>query len=203
MTEHAENSLHEVPGSDVKLTDQELTAYNTAMQAIDGDLSIMRPVREALSRLERVQWTNSEPKSFDTITTPEGNWQAHGLLLKLLRCEVFLCRNANGDQWAVIQKLQASSPYAQAHGATDILVKGIDASIVAREYMAQMRHTLRFMARNAEVKAQKIVWEQFPDDHPAKVIHAISERCDSVAEGREVIKQERTQSVRQSRGIGI
>jgi len=67
----------------------------------------------------------------------------------------------DGDEWAVIQRLEAS-PYTQAHGDTEILLKGSGLREVATEYMAQMRHTLRFMARNAEVKAQRIIWEQFP-----------------------------------------
>ena len=202
MLKREGNPLHEMPGSEVKLTDEQLTAYNAAFQTIEGDLLAMQPVREAVNRLEHVQWERPVPKAFDTLTTPEGKWNAHALLLKLFRTEVLLCRKAGGDEWAVIQRLVAS-PYTQAHGDTELLLKGNDAREAATEYMAQMRHTLRFMARNAEVKAQKIVWEQFPDDHPGKVVHAIAERCDSIAAGAEVIKQTQAQSVRQSRGIGI
>jgi len=120
---------------------------------------------------------------------------------KLFRTEILFCREADGDEWTVIQLLEAS-PYTQAHGDTEILLKGNGPREVVTEYMAQMRHTLRFMAPNAEVKAQKIIWEQFPDDHPGKVIRAISQQCDSVAEGTEVIKQTQAQSVRQLRGRG-
>ena len=203
MLKRQGNPLHEVPGSDVRLTDEQFAAYNAAYQTIEGDLSAMKPVREALSRLEHVRWEQPMPEAFDTLTTPEGRWKAHGLLLKLFRTEILLCRRAEGNEWAVIQRIQKGSPYAQAQGDVEILLKGNDVREVATEYAVQMRHTLRFMARNAEVKAQKIVWEQFPDDHPGKVIRALSERCDSVAEGTEAIKQTQTQSVRQSRGIGI
>lgn len=202
MLKREGNPLHEVPGSGVKLTGEQLAAYNAAFQSIEGDLSIMRPVREALSRLEHVQWERPVPKAFAVITTPEGEWNAHALLLKLFRTEILLCRKAGGDEWAVIQQLDAS-PYTQVHGSIEILLKGNGPREVATEYMAQMRHTLQFMARNAEVKAQKVVWEQFPDDHPGKVVRAISERCDSVAEGTEAIKRAQTQSVRHSRGIGV
>ncbi|HUA37424.1 MAG TPA: hypothetical protein VMA35_03370 [Candidatus Sulfopaludibacter sp.] len=179
-----------------------MAAYTAAFQTIEGDLSAMQPVREAVSRLEHVQWERPVPKAFAIIATPEGEWNAHALLLKLFRTEILLCRKAGGDEWAVIQQLQAS-PYTQVHGRIEILLKGNGPREVATEYMAQMRHTLQFMARNAEVKAQKVVWEQFPDDHPGKVVRAISERCDSVAEGTEVIKQTQTQSVRRSRSIGV
>ena len=202
MSQHEESSLHAVPGSDIKLTDGQLAAYNAAFQTIEGDLAAMQSVRETVNRLEHVQWEGSVPKAFDSLTTPEGEWNAHALLLKLFRTEVFLCRKAGGDEWAVIQRLMGS-PYTRAHGDTELLLKGNGPREAAAEYMAQMRHTLRFMARNAEVKAQKIVWEQFPDDHPSRVVRAISERCYSIAEGTEAIKQEQAHSVRQSSGIGI
>ena len=114
----------------------------------------------------------------------------------------FAARQAGGDQWAVIQRFQHNSPYAQAHGETDILLKGNDVRELMTEYMAQMRHTVRFMARNAEVKAQKIIWEQAPDD-PGKVVRAIFERCDAVAENTQAVKESQVHAVRQSRGVGI
>jgi hypothetical protein len=52
MEKREGNPLHEVPGSDTRLTDEQLAAYNAAFQTIEGDLSTMRPAREALSRLE-------------------------------------------------------------------------------------------------------------------------------------------------------
>jgi hypothetical protein len=56
MEKREENPLHEVPGSEARLTDGQLAAYTAAFQTIEGDLATMRPVREALSRLEHVQW---------------------------------------------------------------------------------------------------------------------------------------------------
>jgi hypothetical protein len=204
MSNHEGNPLHEVQGSDARLNDSQFAAYNAAFETIDRDLSAMKPVREALSRLEHVQWERPMPKSFQTITTPEGTWTAHALLLKLFRTQVLLCRKLDGNEWVVIQQLE--SPQGRLiHGEHEILLKGNDVRQLATKYMAQMRHTLRFMARNAEVKAQKIVWEQVPENNPGEVVRAISELCTGVVEGKEVIKQEQTQSMRksQSRGIGI
>jgi hypothetical protein len=203
MLKRAGNPLHKVPDSHVLLTDEQLAAYNAAFQAIEGDLSDVEHVRKELNRLEQINLNKPVPKAFDTLTTPEGKWDAHAQLLKLFRSEIFLCHQADGGQWAVIQLFQHNSPYAQAHGDTDILLKGNDVRELMTEYMAQVQHTLRFMARNTAAKAQKIVWEQFPDDHPGKVVHAISERCSNVAENTEAIKQAQKYSVRQSRGIGI
>jgi len=188
MEKREGNPLHEVPGSDARLTDGQLAAYNAAFQTIEGDLSTMRPVREALSRLEHVQWERPVPKAFANLTTPEGEWNAHALLLKLFRTEIFLCRKADGDEWAVIQRL-VTSPYTQAHGDTEILLKGSGPREVATEYMAQMRHMLRFMAGNAEVKAQKIVWEQFPDDIRAKSFAPFQSDATALPKARKLLSR--------------
>jgi hypothetical protein len=194
--------LHHVADSEQRLDDKQFAAYNAAFQTIEGDLSGVKRAREELNRLEQVNLDKPIPKAFDTLATPEGEWNAHAQLFKSIRSEIFLCRQAGGDQWAVIQRFQHNSPYAQAHGDTDILLKGNDVRELMTEYMAQMRHTVRFMARNAEVKAQKIIWEQAPDD-PGKVVRAIFERCNAVAENTQALKQSQVHAVRQSRGVGI
>jgi hypothetical protein len=193
--------FHDVPGTEVKLTDSQLAAYNTVFETIEGDVLNMKPVREALNRLEMVHWEKPAPKAFDTLTTKEGEWTAHAQLLKLPRSEILLGRQ--GTEWAVIQRLQPKGAYAQAHGETDILLKGNNVRELMTEYMEQMQHTLKFMARNLAAKAQQLVWAQFPDDNPSKIVRAISERCSSIAENTESVRQSQTQSVRQSRGIGI
>ena len=194
--------LHEMPGSTVKLTDSQLEAYDAVFKAIEHELLDVKHVREQLNRLEQVNLEKPVPKAFDTITTPEGEWKAHAQLLKLFRSEILLGRQ-DEKEWAVIQRLQSKSIYAQAHGETDILLKGNDVREVMTEYMAQVRHTLRFMARNLAAKAQQVVWEHFPDDNPSLVVRALSERCSHVAENNQTVRQSQTETVRQSRGIGI
>jgi hypothetical protein len=193
---------HTVPGSTAQLTDNQMEAYNAAFRAIEHELLDVKKVREELNRLEQVNLDKPVPKAFATITTPEGDWKAHAQLLKLFRSEVLLGRQGE-NEWAVIQKFQPRSIYAQAHGETDILLKGNDVREVMTEYMAQVRHTLRFMARNLAAKAQQVVWEHFPDDNPSLVVRALSERCSHVAENNQAVKQSQTETMRQSRGIGI
>ena len=45
MDKREENPQHEVPGSEARLTDGQLAAYNAAFQTIEGDLATMKPVR--------------------------------------------------------------------------------------------------------------------------------------------------------------
>ena len=46
-----------------------------------------------------------------------------------------------------------------------------------REFAAQARHTLRFMASNLVGKVQKVIWERFPEHNPGKscagTLHAV------------------------------
>jgi hypothetical protein len=193
---------HTVPGSTAQLTDSQMEAYNAAFRAIEHELLDVKKVREELNRLEQVNLDKPVPKAFATITTAEGEWKAHAQLLKLFRSEILLGRQGE-NEWAVIQKLQPRSIYAQAQGETDILLKGNDVREVMTEYMAQVRHTLRFMARNLAAKAQQVVWEHFPNDNPSLVVRALSERCSHVAENNQTFKQSHTETMRQSRGIGI
>ena len=84
-------------------------------------------------------------------------------------------------------------------------MKGNDRAELMDEYEAQVQHTLRFMARDLAAKAQTVAWEQFPDDNPAKVVRALSQRCAVAAENSESLKQAEMEKphIRQSHGMSI
>ena len=197
--------MHAVPGVLFQLTDRELESFNAALESIKGDFLEVEPIREELNRLEKVHWDRPPREAFATVTTPEGEWKAYAQLLKPWRSEVLLCQKQNGDEWAVIQRFQPKSAYARAHGETEILLKGNDRCALVDEYMAQVQHTLRFMARNLVAKAQKVAWDNYPDHNPVKVVRAISQRCAMAVENSESLKQAlmAQQSLRQSRGIRV
>jgi len=197
--------MHAVPGVPFRLTDRELASFNTALESIKGDLLEVEPIREGLNRLEKVDWNRPPREAFATVTMPEGEWKAYAQLLKPWRSEVLLCQKDPGGEWAVIQRFKSDSPYAQAHGPTEILMKGNDRAELMDEYEAQVQHTLRFMARDLAAKAQTVAWEQFPDDNPAKVVRALSQRCAVAAENSESLKQAEMEKphIRQSHGMSI
>jgi hypothetical protein len=197
--------MHNVPGVGFRLTDRELESFNAAVESIKGDFLEVQPIREELDRLEKVQWNRPPREAFATVSTPEGEWKAYAQLLKPWRSEVLLCQKANGDEWAVIQQFQPNSPYARAHGGTEILLRGNDRVELMGEYKAQVQHTLRFMARNLVGKAQEVVWKQFPNENPAKVVRALSQHYATAVENSELLKQQQMerQSIRQSRGHGM
>jgi hypothetical protein len=197
--------MHAVPGVPFRLTDRELASFNTALESIKGDLLEVEPIREGLNRLEKVDWNRPPREAFATVATPEGDWKAYAQLLKPSRSEILLCQKENGGEWAVIQRFQPNSHYAQGHGATEILMKGNDRGELMDEYKAQVQHTLRFMARNLAAKAQEVVWENCPDQNPGKVVRAISQRCAMAVENPKSLEQALMEKpgIRQSHGMSI
>jgi len=198
-------NMHAVPGVPFRLTDRELASFNAALESIKGDLLEVEPIREELNRLEKVDWNRTPREAFATVTTPEGEWKGYAQLLKPSRSEILLCQRANGGEWAVIQRFQPNSPYAQGHGATEILMKGNDRGELMDEYKAQVQHTLRFMARNLAAKAQEVAWKNCPDHNPGKVVRAISQRCALAVENPESLEQVLMEKpgIRQSHGMSI
>lgn len=177
---------------------KELEAYNAALRAIRSDFRELEKLQEQLNRLERKSWDDlPNLRRFASLETSDGGrWEAYGFILRPSGSEVLFCRQAEGTQWAVIQRFQPESLYAQTHSSTEVLLTGNDARELAMEYAAQAQHTVRFMASNLVAKAQKIVWDQYSHANPDRVMRALSERCAHAVKNTEVVRE--VQSVTQS-----
>ena len=90
---------------------------------------------------------------------------------------------------------------AHVNGSAQILTQGNDARQLADEFKADTKLTLEFMASNLTAKAQKIVWEQFPEHRFGRIVETISERCGQAVANEEMISQKVTRSI--GRGIGV
>src|SRR5438874_12950513 len=201
---------HTVPGFAGRLTHSELEAYDAAFRTIRQEFSELEKLQDQVNHLAKIRWDHPAVlRHFSSLLTGDARWDAYGVLLKTSASEVLLCRKAEGTEWAAIQRLSVSAPYAQAHGATEVLVTGNDARAVTNEYAAQAQHTLRFMASNLVAKAQKIVWDQYSHANPDRVMRALSERCAHVVKNTEVVrevqsvKESVTQAPRQSRSMRV
>ena len=211
VTRNGQPAEHTVPGFAGRLTRGELDAYNSAFKAIRSDFAELEKLQKQVNHLARIRWDHpASLRHFTSLKTADGTqWNAYGILLKAANSEVLLCRKAEGTEWAAIQRLSVSAPYAQAHGATEVLVTGNDARTVTNEYAAQAQHTLRFMASNLVAKTQKIVWDQYSQANPDRVMRALSERCAHVVKNTEIVqevqslKESVTQAPRQSRSMRV
>ena len=194
-------------GSNAYFTHAERAAYTTAFEAIKPEFEQLTRIKQRLDRFQR-RSAERPADSFGmgvTFAVDGVEWQSRVRLLKLPASEIFLCRDPSEISLAVIQRFQAESPYAKANGNAEILLRGDDASQLVREYAAEVRHTLRFMTSNLVAKAQRVAWEQFPEQNPGKVVRAISKRCQQVAGIRETVVERESVSLstRQARGIRV
>jgi hypothetical protein len=194
-------------GLTAQFTRTERDAYTTAFEAIKPEFEQLTRIKLRLDRFQR-RSAERPADSFGmgvTFAVDGVEWQSQVRLLKLPASEIFLGRDPSGTSFAVIQRFQDEPPYAKANGNAEILLRGDDASQLVREYAAEVRHTLRFMASDLVAKAQRVAWEQFPEQNPGKIVRAISKRCQQVAGNRETVMERESVSlsIRQGRGIGV
>ena len=181
--------------SGCRLSEREINGYRAASSAIAGQLESIKDFKRQLTRSDQV------PESCDfEINTPEiGRWEVRSALLNLNHGEILLCQR--GNAFAVIERFDEDSPYAQANGSAQILLQGNDAHQLTAEFKANAGLTLEFMASNLTAKAQKIVWEQFPEHRFGRIVETISERCGQAVANEEMISQKVTHSIGRSIGV--
>jgi hypothetical protein len=184
-----------VPGHSKPFVGREIEGYRAAFGAIAKEIETANDFAKQL-HIER-QFPQSDDMEIDTPQT--GQWEVGEALLNLKRGEILLCRR--GDEFAVIERFDQDSPYAQAKGQAEILLQGNDANQLADEFKANAQRTLKFMASNATAKAQKIVWGQFYEQKPDEIMAAISERCHQAVANQETISLKMTQSIK--RGMSV
>ncbi len=77
----------------------------------------------------------------------------------------------------------------KANGIAEILLERNDPRELAAAFNENAKHTLEFMASNQVATAQRIIWGQFQEHRPARLVEAISERCRLAVTDEETISQ--------------
>lgn len=170
-------------------TGPERHAYQEALRTIQPEMDELRRLTQQLDQLPQ-RLSERPGNSSDTQPTVHAGgmvWHIQSQLLKLSKSEIFLCRQAGGDEFAVIQRFEDHAPYAKANGSAEIISTGNDARQLISTYGVQARHTLRFMASNLVAKAQKTVWEKFSRQNPARVVRAVSGQCARIVSQAETL----------------
>jgi hypothetical protein len=194
-------------GSPARFTHGEQEAYTAAFKTIQPEFDVIRQIQREVRSFQQTTWKLREGLSDAiAIVTVEGiEWHAQAPLLRLPKCAVFLCRHPTENEFAIIHLFPAESAYAKANGQDQVLLRNSNLRQLVGEYAACVQHTLRFMASNLVARAQRVAWEQFPEQSPGKVVRAISWRCYQVAGNREsVMDAERAgHTARQARGMRV
>ena len=194
LKRNGESIEYSVPNHPGQFTESEIKSYRSAFGAVAGQLNSLIGLKKQLDKLDNLP---SEHEMYAQI----GRWQIHSRLLNLGQSEILLCRLEN--EFSVVECFHDESAYAKKNGGTAILLRGNNPEQLMDDFKANAHLTLEFMASNLTAKAQKVVWEQFPDYRPSYVIAAISERCRQAVSNDETISQSQTMTQAASRGIKI
>ena len=175
-----------MPGYGGRFSTGEMESYRAALRAIASELESATGLREQLKDASGLSdFAEAE------IESPQiGRWEIRAKLLALGKSDILLGQRADGE-FAVIERFPPESLYGKHNGSAEILLQGDDPVKLNRDFTANAQHTLGFMASNLTAKAQKIVWEQFPDHRPGHIVAAITERCHQAIANEESISQNR------------
>lgn len=182
-----ERQEHQVPGGGFgRFTDSEMKGYRAAFSIIATEFESLGALRK---QLEKPATVVASPEN-EICTSQLGVWQVRSTLLNLGPSDILLCQRQN--DFAVIERFRANVPYAKANGIAEILLERSDPRELAAAFNANARHTLEFMASNEVATAQRVIWGQFHEHRPARLVEAISERCRLAVADAETISQTQT-----------
>ena len=191
-------------GSGNDLVGDEALAYRRVSDSMQRDLHQLEKIKAQLNWMEQVRWERPNPPVQETFRASDGTtWDVYAHLVKLPKSRILLCRPRNSPDWSIVQEFEEGSAYARNHGRTEVLAQGQNVRDVVTDYVAQANHTLRFAERNLVAKAQKMVWHQYPQNNPGKIVEALMEHCDKAVTHNRSIGESQTQNIRPSRGMRV
>lgn len=179
----------EVPDYPGRLTATEKRAYSAATANVEGHLHELAEAARALSDVER-QIPRWKVELNDTSAAPilggmdkpaSGDpWHVVKTLVKTSRSELLFCSRAldEGREFAVFEKFDPNSPYAQAQGNPELLLTGDNALGLLEVYLESERQMLQLVKQNIEAAVEESLTEKFPGEDHSRVVRAISARCD-------------------------
>ena len=179
----------EVPDYPGRLTATEKRAYSAAATTIEGHLHELAEAARALSTVEKEipQWkaefndTSAAPilEGMDKPTAGD-QWHVIKSLVKTSRSELLFCSRAldEGREFAVFEKFDPNSAYAQAQGNPELLLTGDNALGLLEVYLESERRMLQLVKQNIEADVEESLTEKFPGEDHSRVVKAISARCD-------------------------
>ena len=179
----------EVPDYPGRLTATEKRAYSAAAATVEGHLRELADAARALSDVEKQipQW-KAEFNDSSAAPILEGKhkptsgdqWHVVKNLVKTSRSELLFCSRAldEGREFAVFEKFDPNSAYAQAQGNPELLLNGDNALGLLEVYLQSERRMLQLVKQNIEATVEESLTEKFPGEDHSRVVRAISARCD-------------------------
>jgi hypothetical protein len=173
------------------MTDSEYAAYFEAFGAIKSAYQTLCLISD---KLREVETTAARPgliedqmvgENVELLETPhhQSPWQICTHLMRLDQNEVLLCQRMaeHGVEYAVMDRLPATSEFAKANGPVDLLQTGNDPYRVLRTYLQAERQALELMVNEITAQVRLLVAERFPEQELNRVVNSITRMCKNVA----------------------
>jgi len=177
---------YSVPGYSFRFTESEIKGYRAAFSVIAPEFESLGELRKQLEKPAAVAASSEK----EICTSQLGVWQVRSTLLNLGQSNILLCHKQN--DFAVMERFRDNVPYAKANGIAEILLERNDPREAVAAFNENAKHTLEFMASNEVATAQRVIWGQFQEHRPARLVAAISERCRLAVSDEETISQTQT-----------
>lgn len=196
---------HTVPDYSGRLTDAEFLAYNSVFGAVEKDFQELSTVANALGEVEKsfaqlVKAASVPPEAATESVEAAGvKWDAIQPLLKVEGSEMLWCRrHVEGTaDYAIVERLDAGSPLAQAQGTTSLQMTGLDAPSLLRNFLHEHRETLGLYANDIVADAHERLAEKYPGQDLDRVAKAIEARCAKQISSEQMTTQAQTPSRRE------
>jgi hypothetical protein len=198
----------EVPDYPGRLTATELRAYKAAVASVENQLHDLAEAARALSDVEKQtpQWKGESENAAAQMLTGtavenSGNqWHVVKTLVKTSRSELLFCSRAldEGREFAVFEKFDPNSAYAQAQGNPELLLTSNKAALLLQDYVESERKMLQLVKQDIQSAVEEVLAETFPAEDNSRVVKAISGRCSKCISpaGQDVRPPKATQNVR-------
>ncbi len=181
-----------VPNFPGRLTATEKRAYSAGIAAIEDQLRDLEEAGRALTEVERQipNWQagverNGNGAALDLSSKTEDQWHVVKTLVKTNRSELLFCARGAGDgkEFAVFEKFDPTSAYAQAQGNPELILTGNKASLLLQDYVESERRMLNLVKQDLAATVEELLGERFPSEDNSRVIKAISARCGNCVAG--------------------
>jgi hypothetical protein len=179
LKRNGENCEHGVPNYPGRLTTSEYQAYQAAIPLVAEQVRLFNEHTQTLAELEK-----QIPGIAEKITGQEnaplvGAWHFCHTLFKSSKSEMTLCsRGVDGkEQFGVIERFAADSPYARARGDSQEIVKGNNISLVLQNFVQSERSVLLLYRKDIAATVEEKLAEKFPQLNCTRVVRAVTALC--------------------------
>jgi hypothetical protein len=194
---------HTVPNYSGRLTDAENEAYQTAVAAVQPQLTDLTTIAQALRGVENpgMGAVDAPGNPTEIVVGSVDRWQVRRCLVQLSQSEVFLCQK--GTEFAVIERFSENSRYATANGPAEITLTGNNERQLLQDFVENERQTLQLLATDLTAKVRETLGEQHPEQNCRRVVEAITRRCDCEITPAQSQAETIAPALNQTRGIRV